>query len=185
MPSLLAFSFFSLLFSFGSSAKTVCQDEYDYIVIGSGPGGAPVASKLAQSGYSVLLMDAGDDQRHNTNTSISIVLADIAAEDEALRWDYFVRYHADDELSNSNQYLTWLTPEGEYYSGQDAPEGSERLGMYYPRSGTLGGCSAHNAGAAMIPQDSFWNYIAEITDDESWRYVALSGFAVRYSLTGL
>jgi choline dehydrogenase len=25
-----------------------------------------------------------------------------------------------------------------------APEGSELLGVYYPRAGTLGGCSTHN-----------------------------------------
>jgi choline dehydrogenase len=143
-----------------ASGKATQREDYDYIVVGSGPGGAPVASKLAQAGYSVLLMDAGDDQRQNTNVSTAIVLADVAAEDEALRWDYFVRYHADDEIANSNRYLTWLTPDGEYHVGQDAPEGSERLGMLYPRSGTLGGCSAHNAGAAMLPQDSFWSYIA-------------------------
>lgn len=157
-----------LLFASQASAQKTPESEYDYIVVGSGPGGAPVASKLALSGYSVLLMDAGDDQRHNTNTSIAIALADVAAEDEALRWDYFVRYHADDEIAYNNRYYTWLTPEGDHHVGPDAPEGSERLGIYYPRSGTLGGCSAHNAGAAMVPQDSFWDYIAEITGDESW-----------------
>ena len=145
---------------------------YDYIVVGSGPGGAPVAAQLAQSGYSVLLMDAGDDQRENTNTTISIVLADVAAEDEKLRWDFFVRYHEDEEIENSNRFATWQTPDGDYWVGQDAseaPEGSERLGIYYPRSGTLGGCSAHNAGAAMVPQDSFWDNIAKITGDDSWK----------------
>lgn len=167
MLSLSALTLLSLF----STVRGVLQDEYDYVVVGSGPGGAPVASKLAQSGFSVLLMDAGDDQRRNTNTSIAIVLADIAAEDEALRWDYFVRYHADDEIANSNRYFTWLTPEGEHYVGQHPPEGSERLGIYYPRAGTLGGCSAHNAGGSLLPQDGFWNYIADITHDESWRYV--------------
>lgn len=34
---------------------------YDYIVIGSGAGGSPVASKLAQAGKSVLLLEAGPD----------------------------------------------------------------------------------------------------------------------------
>lgn len=143
-------------------------DTYDYIVVGSGPGGTPVATELAKNGYSVLLMDAGDDQRANLNTSISIVLADVAAEDENLRWDYFVRYHADDEIADSNRYPTWETIEGDHCVGQEPPEGAKFLGIYYPRSGTLGGCSAHNAGAAMAPADHFWDHIANITGDEGW-----------------
>ncbi len=144
-------------------------DVYDYIVVGSGPGGAPVASKLAQNGYSVLLLDAGDDQRANLNTSISAALADVAAEDEKLRWDFFVRYHEDDDIHYSNRYFTWRTKTGDQYVGQHPPDGSQALGIYYPRSGTLGGCSAHNAGAAMVPQDSFWDVIANTTGDFSWR----------------
>jgi len=147
---------------------------YDYIVVGSGPGGAPVAAQLAKHGYSVLLMDAGDDQRANFNTSISVVLSDVAAEDEKLRWDYFVRYHADDNVVASYRYLTWETPEGNQYVGQSPPPGSKALGVYYPRSGTLGGCSAHNAGGAIIPQDSYWNDIAKLTGDKSWGYVMTS-----------
>lgn len=168
----------SLLFNLLSLASTqpVLSNDttYDYIVVGSGPGGAPVAAQLAQNGYSVLLMDAGDDQRSNTNTSISIVLADVAAEDEKLRWDFFVRYHADDEIENSYRYMTWRTEEGEYWVGEEVdgvepPEGAERLGIYYPRSGTLGGCSQHNAGGAILPQDSYWDDIADKLEDESWR----------------
>ena len=35
---------------------------YDYVVVGSGPGGAPLAARLALANYSVLLIDAGEDQ---------------------------------------------------------------------------------------------------------------------------
>lgn len=35
---------------------------YDYIIVGSGAGGAPNACRLARAGYSVLLIEAGDDQ---------------------------------------------------------------------------------------------------------------------------
>jgi choline dehydrogenase len=141
---------------------------YDYIVVGSGPGGAPVASRLSRAGYSVLLMDAGDDQTANLNTSIAVVLADVAAEDLNLRWDFFVRYHADDGIAGSNRHLTWETADGGHYVGQDPPEIARLLGIYYPRTGTLGGCSTHNSGAAMVPQNSFWDRIANITEDESW-----------------
>ncbi|KAJ7849773.1 hypothetical protein B0H13DRAFT_2088290, partial [Mycena leptocephala] len=34
---------------------------FDFIVVGAGPGGGPLAARLAESGYSVLVVDAGQD----------------------------------------------------------------------------------------------------------------------------
>ena len=42
-------------------------------------------------------------------------------------------------------------------------------GIYYPRAGTLGGCTAHNAMILMAPHDSDWDDIAALTGDASWR----------------
>ena len=42
-------------------------------------------------------------------------------------------------------------------------------GIYYPRAGTLGGCTAHNAMILMAPPDSDWDDIAALTGDASWR----------------
>jgi len=42
-------------------------------------------------------------------------------------------------------------------------------GVLYPRAGTLGGCTAHNAMITVVPHDSDWNGIADLTKDESWR----------------
>src|SRR5207244_5501137 len=42
-------------------------------------------------------------------------------------------------------------------------------GIWYPRAGTLGGCTAHNAMITITPQDSDWNAIAAFTRDDSWR----------------
>ena len=42
-------------------------------------------------------------------------------------------------------------------------------GIYYPRAGTLGGCTAHNAGIFVLPDDADWNAIAALTGDASWR----------------
>ena len=42
-----------------SDASEALEDEYDYIVVGSGAGGGPVAVNLAKHGFSVLLLEAG------------------------------------------------------------------------------------------------------------------------------
>jgi len=41
-------------------------------------------------------------------------------------------------------------------------------GILYPRAGTLGGCTAHNAMIMIEAHDSDWNGIAEATGDRSW-----------------
>ena len=46
--------------SYGVTATSAPQT-YDFIVIGSGAGGSPVAAKLAEAGKSVLLLEAGPD----------------------------------------------------------------------------------------------------------------------------
>jgi choline dehydrogenase-like flavoprotein len=39
---------------------TAMSDHYDVIIVGSGPGGASVAQKLAQTGKRILLLERGD-----------------------------------------------------------------------------------------------------------------------------
>jgi choline dehydrogenase len=46
-------------------AASVDNQTFEYIVVGSGPGGGPIASNLARAGHSVLLLEAGDDQTEN------------------------------------------------------------------------------------------------------------------------
>ena len=56
------------------AATSIDNKTYEYIVVGSGPGGGPLASNLARAGYSVLLIEAGDDQtengKHSTRKSL-------------------------------------------------------------------------------------------------------------------
>jgi choline dehydrogenase len=66
--------------------------QYEYIIVGSGAGGTPLAANLAANlarrGHSVLVLEAGDDQGHNLNTQIP-AFHTIASEDPAVRWDFF------------------------------------------------------------------------------------------------
>ena len=64
-------------------------EQFDYIVVGSGAGGGPLASNLAKAGFRVLLMEAGGDQ---DSLDYSVPgFNGLATEDETYRWDYYVR----------------------------------------------------------------------------------------------
>jgi choline dehydrogenase len=122
-------------------------DEYEFIVVGSGAGGGPLAANLAKGGYRVMLIEAGSD----SCTLLYQVpcFHALASEEKAMSWDYFVHHYDQDEQRDSK-----------YVPGK---------GIFYPRAGTLGGCSAHNAMITVVPHDSDWNSIAALTGDASWR----------------
>lgn len=84
----LLLSFLFLLFVFAQNAT------YEYIAVGSGPGGGPLAANLARAGHSVLLLEAGDDQGDNPNVTSTWSFIN-AYEAPNTRWDFFVA-HSDD-----------------------------------------------------------------------------------------
>jgi choline dehydrogenase len=69
MAPLLSIAFLAtfLLSAQALAAASVDNKTYEYIVVGSGPGGGPIASNLARAGHSVLLIEAGDDQTENVS----------------------------------------------------------------------------------------------------------------------
>ncbi len=130
---------------------------YEYIVVGSGAGGGTLAARLAEAGRSVLLLEAGGDplataaERLPEDYQVPAFHA-FASENPAMRWDFFVRHYADEERQKKDYKYT-----------------AERHGVLYPRAGTLGGCTAHNAMILVYPHNADWDYIADLTDDRSWR----------------
>jgi len=126
------------------------QPDYDYVIVGSGAGGGPLAGNLAKAGQKVLLLEAGSDYE-DYNYEVPVFHA-LASEDENLRWDYFVRHYASDEQQRLDTKFT-----------------AERNGVLYPRSGTLGGCTAHNALITVYPHNSDWEQVAQLTGDSSWK----------------
>ncbi|KAI5859808.1 GMC oxidoreductase [Durotheca rogersii] len=143
------------------------QGSFEYVVVGSGPGGGPLAVELAKAGHSVLLLEAGSDLSDDPlYQDINNFAA--ASNDPRSRWDFFVKHSDDPERELKYERMTWRTTNGSFYVGRDPPEGAEQLGIYYPRAATLGGCGSHNAAVYSLPSDDNWDYIANITGDPSW-----------------
>jgi len=69
-----------------TTASTTVEEEYDFIVVGSGAGGGPLACRLAEANFKTLLIEAGNDQGSNVNTSIP-AFQGVVAQDPKIRWD--------------------------------------------------------------------------------------------------
>jgi choline dehydrogenase len=159
--------FLGLLAASASLAQAVNLTGYEYVVVGSGAGGGPLAARLALAGHKTLLIEAGDDQGTNVNYTVPAYSAK-ASEDPALSWNFFVRHYADEQRQALDFKTTYETPDGGEYTGLNPPGGSSMKGTLYPRTGALGGCTAHNALIAIYPFESDFDYIATLTGDSSW-----------------
>ena len=135
--------------------------------MGSGAGGGTVAARLATYGHSVLLIDAGDDQGAALQQQVP-AFALASTEYDPMRWDYFVQHYDDAARQQKDSKMTWQTPSGDLHVGANPPSGSTPLGILYPRAGTLGGCTTHNALVTLYPHNSDWTNIAALTGDQSW-----------------
>src|SRR3954454_10814165 len=130
---------------------------FEYIVVGSGAGGGTVAARLAESGHTVLVVEAGGDPLKLSGTRLPEdyevpAFHPFASENPALKWDFFVRHYGDDERQKKDVKFT-----------------AARDGVLYPRAGTLGGCTAHHALILVYPHNEDWRHIAELTGDSSWQ----------------
>ncbi|KAJ7042065.1 GMC oxidoreductase [Mycena alexandri] len=114
-------------------------DVFDFIVVGSGAGGGPLAARLAENGFSVFLVDAGDDV-NIFNTTLPAYWGR-ATEDPTTELAYNIK-----EFSDPDSRIAW-----------------------YPRARALGGSTIHNAMINIIAGTrSDFDSIANIFKDSSW-----------------
>lgn len=110
------------------SGKRADDLEYEYIVVGSGGGGGPLASRLAENGYSVLLIEAGDDQGGNANISVPGYQAAVT-QDPKLRWDIYVNHYQDQTRAQRDPKYVYDLPDGSQYVGLSPPAGAQPKGI--------------------------------------------------------
>jgi choline dehydrogenase len=128
-------------------------DDCDYVIVGSGAGGGTLAARLAEAGMRVVVLEAGGDPREGPGLPEDYdvpAFHPLASENPDMSWEFFVQHYADEARQSRDPKL-------------------QPQGIFYPRAGTLGGCTAHNAMILMAPHDSDWDAIAALTGDASWQ----------------
>ncbi|KAI1846333.1 hypothetical protein JX265_010917 [Neoarthrinium moseri] len=161
---------------FHSDATT----EYDFVCIGSGPGGGHMCSNLAIAGFKVLIIEAGGDEGMHLIQQVPAM--NIASTEHwGMEWAYYIHKYEDTEIDLRDSKMVYNTKDGKKWTSYNQtgnlgtpatsgsiPDGAEPLGIYYPRTGALGGCSRHNALFSMQPYEMDWDDMAELTGDASY-----------------
>jgi choline dehydrogenase-like flavoprotein len=126
--------------------------EVDYVVIGTGGGGGPVAATLAEAGYQVLAVEAGGIVDTSAYRVPAFSLR--ASSDPEVSWNFAVRHYTD-----ASKHGRAFLP------GRD--------GVLYPRAAAVGGCTAHHAMLMLQSDPHDWADLARLTGDQSFNYTSM------------
>lgn len=162
-----------------TAAPQAREVEYDYVIVGSGAGGGPLACRLARNGFKTLLIEAGGNPTGNLNVSVPGYQAAVT-QDPTLRWDIFVNHYKNEARQKRDPKFTYEVGPYQYhvqgYSEGPVPQGAREKGILYPRAQGLGGCVTHNALIWITPHASDWQTIVELTGDDSWNALNMNQY---------
>ena len=148
--------------------------EVEYVIVGAGAGGGPLAARLAQRGHRVLLLEAGVDPGDRLAYQIP-AWHFLASEDPSMRWDYFVSHYDDPAQAARDDKLV--------RDDAGAPKG-----VWYPRGSGVGGSTALNAMITVTPQARDWDDLAAALGaedpDGSWSSGAMRAYFERAENNG-
>jgi choline dehydrogenase-like flavoprotein len=178
-------------------AKTPETSKFDYIIVGSGAGGGPLAARLVLAGKRVLVIEAGQDPAKIDYTPVpkspyAPETGEVtripgyyaaASEDAKMSWMFSVRHYSDTVTqAEDKKYNEYVDPnsKGPILNKYFDPPGGRAQGIFYPRSSGIGGCTAHHAMITIRPNGKDWNYIADLTGDASWSADAMRGYFAKF-----
>lgn len=151
------------------------EHDFDYIIVGAGAGGGPLAANLAKAGYRVCVMEAGRRPAKDlANTNVP-AFHPFATEDPHLGWYHYVRHFENDAVqSKDHKYQKSGVPDLQAPDNGDEgppyryPKWQPKDGVFYPRASAVGGCTTHHAHITVYPRNSDWDYIVKKTGDWTW-----------------
>ena len=138
----------------------------DYIVVGSGAGGGTVAARLAEAG---LPRAPARGRRRSADAAGRRPQTPAVTPARRLRRPRLpcarrprTRRCGGTSSSGTTRTTTRQQRDPKY---RDTFDEQTVDGVLYPRAGTLGGCTAHNAMILVYPHNADWNQIADLTGD--------------------
>src|SRR5947209_13266221 len=140
------------------------ESPFEFVIVGSGGGGAPLAARLAEYGHRVLVLEAGPDHVAAAPATDPVrevtscpALHAPSTEREEVSWRFFVDHYAKPETPDPK----WNAPGN---------------GIFYPRATGIGGCTIHNAMITIVGPAADWDALAWFLDDPSWNGDVMRGY---------
>src|SRR5690242_18759578 len=139
------------------SSNSPSDSPFDFIVVGSGAGGAPLAARLVEKDPTcrVLVMEAGPDQGAESPTAPAREITTVPAlhgpsnEQADVSWEFFVQHYDNPAVADPKWYHCST---------------KEKCGIFYPRASGLGGCTIHNAMITAVGPPTDWDELAWFLD---------------------